>query len=229
MPAVFFCYFRKGDLMKLSPEALRLYAVTDRAWAKDADTFMRQIGAAIDGGAAVVQLREKELDDADFLAEAERFVALCREKHAISIINDNVEIALKAGADGVHVGQEDLETGHARALLGPDKIIGVSAHSLEEALRAEAAGADYLGVGAAFATGTKSGAVPIDHAVYRAVTEAVRIPVVAIGGISRENILELKCCGLAGAAVVSALFAQKDVRVAAAEMRRLAEKIAEIS
>lgn len=214
--------------MTLLPETLRLYAVTDRAWAKDTDAFMQQIGEAIDGGAAIVQLREKDLCDAEFLAEAERFVALCRKKHALSIINDNVAVACETDADGVHVGQEDLETGRARAILGPEKIIGVSAHTLEEALRAEAAGADYLGVGAAFATGTKSGAVPIDHSVYRAVTAAVHIPVVAIGGISRDNILGLCGCGLDGVAVVSALFAQADVKAAAGEMRRLAEKIAEI-
>ena len=144
--------------MKIDPKRLRLYAVTDRAWTHDAEGLLRQVAAAVDGGAGIVQLREKHMGQADFLAEAERFVALCREKGAVSIINDNVEIAAQTGADGVHVGQEDLEAGRARELLGPDKLIGVSAHSVEEALAAQAAGADYLGVGAAFVTGTKSDA-----------------------------------------------------------------------
>lgn len=205
---------------------MRLYAVTDRAWAADETDLLRQIEDAIDGGASIVQLREKCLDKNAFLKEAERFVALCRRKGAISIINDSVEIAVRAGADGVHIGQEDLEAGRARALLGPEKIIGVSAHSPEEALRAQAAGADYLGVGAAFVTGTKADARPISRETIRAVTAAVRIPAVAIGGITRENILELKGCGLSGAAVVSALFAQPDVKLAARELRQLAERIA---
>lgn len=213
--------------MNITKEQLRLYAVTDRAWAADEEALFRQIGDAIDGGASVVQLREKHLDEAAFLAEAERFTALCRRKGALSIINDRVDIALKSGADGVHIGQEDLAAGEARRILGPGKIIGVSAHSVEEALRAQAAGADYLGVGAAFATGTKADARPISRETIRAITASVDIPVVAIGGITRENILELKDCGLDGAAVVSALFAQPDVQLAAAELRRLCDKIAE--
>ena len=212
--------------MKIDPRQLRLYAVTDRAWARDTEHLMEQVAAAIDGGAGLVQLREKHLDEAAFLAEAERFVALCREKGAVSIINDDVDIALKTGADGVHVGQEDLAAGRVRELLGPDKLIGVSAHSVEEALAAQAAGADYLGVGAAFVTGTKTDATPITRETIRAITAAVDIPVVAIGGISAGNILELADCGLDGVAVVSALFAQPDVRAAAAELRALSDRIA---
>ena len=212
--------------MKIDPKRLRLYAVTDRAWTHDAEGLLRQVAAAVDGGAGIVQLREKHMGQADFLAEAERFVALCREKGAVSIINDNVEIAVKSGADGVHVGQSDLEAGRVRALLGPDKIIGVSAHNVEEALAAQAAGADYLGVGAAFVTGTKTDAKPIPREMFRKITEAVDIPVVAIGGIDRTNILELKGCGLSGVAVVSALFAQRDVKAAAMELKRLAGEIA---
>ena len=213
--------------MKITSQQMRLYAVTDRAWAADGDALMAQSEAAIDGGAAIVQLREKHLDEAEFLAEAERFVALCRRRGVISIINDNVEIAARTGADGVHVGQEDLEAGKVRALLGPDKIVGVSAHTVEEALRAKAAGADYLGTGAAFVTGTKTDAKPISRDTIRSVTAAVDIPVVAIGGITRDNILELKGCGLDGVAVVSALFAQPDVKAAAEELLRLANEMAE--
>lgn len=216
----------KGTSMKIEGVKLRLYAVTDRAWAADEDALMDQIAAAIDGGAGIVQLREKHLDHDAFLKEAERFVALCREKGVISIINDAVDIAAAVGADGVHVGQSDLAAGRAREVLGPDKLIGVSAHSVEEALAAQAAGADYLGVGAAFVTGTKADAAPISRDTIRAITAAVDIPVVAIGGISRDNITELAGCGLDGVAVVSALFAQKDVKTAAKELYALSESIA---
>lgn len=216
----------KGTSMKIEGVKLRLYAVTDRAWAADEDALMDQIAAAIDGGAGIVQLREKHLDHDAFLREAQRFVALCREKGVVSIINDAVDIAAAVGADGVHVGQSDLAAGRAREVLGPDKLIGVSAHSVEEALAAQAAGADYLGVGAAFVTGTKADAAPISRDTIRAITAAVDIPVVAIGGISRDNITELAGCRLDGVAVVSALFAQKDVKAAAKELYALSESIA---
>ena len=216
----------KGTSMKIEGVKLRLYAVTDRAWAADEGALMDQIAAAIDGGAGIVQLREKHLDHDAFLNEAQRFVALCREKGVVSIINDAVDIAAAVGADGVHVGQSDLAAGRAREVLGPDKLIGVSAHSVEEALAAQAAGADYLGVGAAFVTGTKADAAPISRDTIRAITAAVDIPVVAIGGISRDNITELAGCGLDGVAVVSALFAQKDVKAAAKELYALSESIA---
>lgn len=212
--------------MKLNGSQLRLYAVTDRAWAADEDALMDQIAAAIDGGAGIVQLREKHLDHDAFLKEAKRFVALCREKGAVSIINDDVDIALAADADGVHVGQEDLAAGRAREVLGPDKIVGVSAHNVDEALAAQAAGADYLGVGAAFSTGTKTDAKPITRETIHAVTAAVDIPAVAIGGITRENLPQLSGCGLAGVAVVSALFAQPDVKAAARELLALSEEMA---
>ena len=212
--------------MKLTPSMLRLYAVTDRSWSADEADFWRRVSEAMEGGAQVVQLREKHLSHEAMLRAAERFVALCRSHGAVSIINDDVEAAAASGADGVHVGQEDLEAGRTRELLGPDKLIGVSAHSVEEALAAQAAGADYLGVGAAFVTGTKTDAKPISRETIRAITAAVDIPVVAIGGISHDNILELKNCGLDGVAVVSALFAQADVKAAAEELLRLSEEIA---
>lgn len=211
--------------MNIQPERLRLYAVTDRAWASEEAELFRQIEAAVRGGAGTVQLREKHLDRGAFLEEARRFTALCRRLGAVSIINDSVEIALEAGADGVHVGQEDLEAGRVRALLGPDRIVGVSAHTPEEARRAQAAGADYLGCGAAFATGTKPDARPVSRETLRAVTAAVDIPVVAIGGISRENLLELRGLGLAGAAVVSGIFGQRDVEAAARELKALAGEL----
>ena len=212
--------------MKLRPEDMRLYAVTARIRARNAQELLEQVACAAEGGATIIQLREKHLEDGALIEEARAFAALCREKGVISIINDRADIAVAAGADGVHVGQDDLEAGRAREILGQDRILGVSAHNVEEALRAEAAGADYLGVGAAFQTGTKTDAKPISHALYREITRAVHIPVVAIGGITRENILELSGRGLSGAAVVSALFGVEDVRAAALEMRALAEEIA---
>lgn len=211
--------------MNIQPETLRLYAVTDRAWAADEEAFFQQIEAAVRGGATIVQLREKHLEDGPFLAEARRFAALCRRLGAVSIINDRADIALAAGADGVHVGQSDLEAGRARALLGPHKIVGVSAHSRSEARRAREAGADYLGCGAAFATGTKADAKPIPRETIRAVTEEAGIPVVAIGGVSRENILELKGLGLSGVAVVSGIFGQEDVERAARELLELSKQL----
>ena len=211
--------------MNISPEMFRLYAVTDRTWAADEEDFFRQIEAAVRGGAAIVQLREKRLGDADFLAEAKRFVSLCRRLGAVSIINDRADIALTSGADGVHVGQSDLEAERARALLGPDKIVGVSAHSPEEARQARKAGANYLGCGAAFATGTKSDAKPLSKETIRTVTAAAGVPVVAIGGVNRENILELRGLGLAGAAVVSGIFAQGDMEAAARELRELSKQL----
>lgn len=211
--------------MNIHPETLRLYAVTDRTWARDEDALFRQIEAAIRGGAAIVQLREKHLTDEALLSEARRFTALCRRLGAVSIINDRADIALAAGADGVHVGQEDLSAARARELLGPDKIVGVSAHSPEEARAAREAGADYLGCGAAFVTGTKSDARPVSRETIRAVTAAAGVPVVAIGGISRENLPELRGLGLAGAAVVSAIFAQPDPESAARELWTLAGQL----
>lgn len=211
--------------MNIQPERLRLYAVTDRTWAADEAELFRQIEAAVRGGAGIVQLREKCLDHGAFLEEAKRFTALCRRLGAVSIINDSAEIALESGADGVHVGQSDLEAGRARTLLGPGRIIGVSAHTVEEALRAQAAGADYLGTGAAFATGTKTNAKPISKETIRAVAAAVDIPVVAIGGVSRNNILELKGLGLSGAAVVSGIFGQEDAEAAARELLELAKRL----
>lgn len=211
--------------MKLNRASFRLYAVTDRAWLNGM-TLQEQVTQAIAGGAGVVQLREKDLSDREFLDEARWFVPLCRRLGAISIINDSVEIALATNADGVHVGQEDMAAARARAALGPEKIVGVSVHNVEEALAAKAAGADYLGVGAAFASSTKSEAKPISKELLRAVTSAVELPIVAIGGIKESNILELEACGLDGVAVVSAIFAQADIQAASRRMLALAEKIA---
>lgn len=172
--------------MKVLPQQLRLYAVTDRTWL-NGRRLADVVAQAIDGGATFVQLREKCLDEHDLLAEAEELSALCHFRHVPFVIDDNVEVALAAGADGVHVGQSDMAAKRARALLGPDKILGVSAHNAAEALAAQADGADYLGCGAAFVTGTKLDAHPVTAETMRAVTAAVNIPVVAIGGIDARQ------------------------------------------
>ena len=210
--------------MNFDRDSLLLYAVTDRAWLKG-QTLAQQVEQALLGGATMVQLREKQLDLPHFRREALEIQALCRRYGVPFLINDNVDLALDIGADGVHVGQEDMEAGLVRQKLGPGKILGVSAHSPEEALRAQAAGADYLGAGAVFHTGTKRNVSTLSYDTLRDICAAVKIPVVAIGGISEGNILQLKGTGIAGAAVVSALFGQPDIQAAAQHMRKLAEEV----
>lgn len=193
--------------------ALRLYAVTDRAWV-GRQTFAEQMEAALRGGATCLQLREKDLPYDAFLAEALDVRRLC-ERHGVPmIVNDNLDVALRAGADGVHVGQSDRPAAEVRRLLGPAPILGVSAQTVEQALEAERAGADYLGVGAVFPTATKRDADAVPLPTLRAICAAVRIPVVAIGGIAADNLAQLRGSGIAGVAVVSALFAQPDIETA---------------
>ena len=210
--------------MKCDKENLLLYAVTDRHWL-EGRTLHEVVKESLEGGVTFVQLREKKLDEEHFLEEAKDLKELCREYQVPFVINDNVDIAIEMDADGVHVGQSDMAAKRARALLGPDKILGVSAHSAAEALAAQADGADYLGCGAAFVTGTKLDAHPVTAETMRAVTAAVNIPVVAIGGIDAANLLQLQGRGLAGVAVVSAIFAQADPCAASRELYRLAGQL----
>lgn len=167
----------------------------------------------------MLQLREKELDYSRFLEEGLEIQKLCRSFHVPFIINDNVTLAKEIGADGVHVGQSDMAAGDVRALLGPDKILGVSAQTVEQAVLAEKSGADYLGVGAVFPTGSKADAVEVSHNTLREICSAVSIPVVAIGGITRDNISQLAGSGICGIAVISAIFAQADIRAASADLK----------
>ena len=203
---------------------LLLYAVTDRTWLGD-ETLYQQVEKTLKGGATFIQLRGKHLDDAAFLEEAVELKELCRRYHVPFVINDNVEIALKMDADGVHVGQSDMEAGNVREKLGPDKIIGVSAQTVEQAVLAEQRGADYLGVGAVFPTGSKDDADDVSHETLKAICEAVSIPVIAIGGISRNNVMELAGSGICGIAVISAIFAQPDIEAATKELRALTEEM----
>ena len=216
--------WRKEHYMNCDKNDLVLYAVTDRSWLGDSSLY-DQVESAIEGGATFIQLREKNLDEADFLSEAKEIQKLCREYKVPFVINDNVEIAAQIDADGVHVGQSDMEAGDVRKRLGPDKIIGVSAQTVEQALKAQEHGADYMGVGAVFPTGSKADATEVSHQTLKEICEAVDIPVIAIGGITKENVSELKGSGICGIAVISAIFAQKDIRKAATELKQRVREI----
>lgn len=209
--------------MNCDKKDLLLYAVTDRSWL-NGRTLYEQVEEALKGGVTFVQLREKNLDDTAFLQEAKEIKELCARYHVPFVINDNVNIAAEIDADGVHVGQSDMEAGDVRKKLGPDKIIGVSAQTVEQALRAQAHGADYLGVGAVFPTGSKADAVEVSHDTVREICRAVDIPVIAIGGITRENVIELKGTGICGIAVISAIFAQQDIEEAARTLKSRTEE-----
>ena len=198
--------------MRCDKKDLLLYGVTDRSWLGDR-TLAQQVEASLRGGATMIQLRALELRE------------LCGRYGVPLILNDDAELAQAAGADGVHVGQSDMEAGRVRALLGEDKLIGVSARTVEQALAAQAAGADYLGVGAMFPTGTKQDTRPVSYDTLKAICAAVDIPVVAIGGIGAGNVAELAGSGIAGVAVVSALYAQPDVEAATRSLRAQVERV----
>lgn len=205
-------------------EQMLLYAVTDRHWLKG-QTLYEQVEEALKGGATFIQLREKDLTEEEFLEEAKKIQQLCKKYRVPFIINDNVKLAKEIDADGVHVGQSDMEALDVRAQLGEDKIIGVSARTVEQALLAEKHGADYLGVGAVFQTGTKTDARKVEHSVLKEICTKVDIPVVAIGGITQDNVKELSGSGINGVAVISAIFAQKDIETATAKLKSCVEQI----
>ena len=213
--------------MRFDREMLRLYAVTDRAWV-GRQTLSEQIEDALRGGVTLVQLREKNLAKEEFVVEAKAVLALCRQYGVPLIINDRLDVALESGADGVHVGIEDAPVSEIRRQAGPDFIIGATAKTVEQARAAEAAGADYLGVGAVFPSPTKKNAIRITTEDLRRICDAVSIPVVAIGGIGLENIGELAGGGMDGVAVVSALFGAEDIRAAARELKRRSEAVTEM-
>ncbi len=208
--------------MKFSADMLRLYAVTDRRWL-NGQTLTQQVETAIQGGVTCIQLREKDLDPDAFLKQALEMRELCTAYHIPLIINDNAEIALKCNADGVHVGQKDMSPQKLRKLLGNDKIIGVSAATVAEAVEASQNGADYIGSGAVFHTYTKSNTRPVSHALLTQICQAASVPVVAIGGINAENADSLKNTGIAGIAVMSAIFAQSDIKAAAERLLSIAK------
>lgn len=203
--------------MRVDADAMTLYAVTDRTWADDV-TLMEQVKQALDGGITFLQLREKKLSEEEFIKEAQEMKKLAQEYKIPFVINDNIKVALEVDADGVHIGQDDMSVQEARKLLGEDKIIGVSAHNVKEAVKAQKGGADYLGVGAVCATSTKKDANVVSKEEIKKIKEAVDIPIVAIGGIKQDNIKTLQGTGVDGVAVVSAIFAAKDITKAAKEL-----------
>lgn len=208
--------FTREDLRK----SMLLYAITDRHWLKPGQSLADVAELALEGGATFLQLREKELDRESIYKEGLELKSLCSKYHVPFVLDDDVELALKLDCDGVHVGQHDMEAGKVRSLLGPDKILGVSAQTVDEAILAEKEGADYLGVGAVFATGSKDDADDVSHDTLQAIAEAVSIPVIAIGGITRDNVSELSGRGIDGISVISAIFAQDDIKEAAADLKR---------
>jgi len=210
--------------MKCTKQTMLLYAVTDRSWTGE-QTLYQQAEAALRGGITCLQLREKELDYQHFLVEAKQLQSLCRDYKVPFIINDNVEIALACGADGIHVGQHDMETAAVRTLIGSDKILGVSVQTVGQALAAEKNGADYLGVGAVFTTATKADAGAVTLETLSAICRAVSIPVVAIGGITRQNISRLTGTRADGVALVSAIFASQDIENECCELLQQAQKM----
>ena len=210
--------------MKCDKNDLLLYAVTDRSWLGNR-TLTEQVEEALKGGATIIQLREKDLDDNAFLEEAKQIQNICRQYQAKLIINDNVLVAMKMNADGIHIGQKDMSMQDAKAMIGEDKILGVSVQTVEQAMLAEQMGADYLGVGAVFPTTSKSDADAVSYEMLQSICRAVSIPVVAIGGIGVHNISKLADSGIAGVAVISAIFAATDIRQATAELKKLAEQV----
>jgi thiamine-phosphate pyrophosphorylase len=216
-------------MKKLSEQAIResmlLYAVTDRTWLKEGETLAQVTQKVLEHGATFLQIREKELSHDAFLAEAKLLKELAGRYRVPFVVNDDIDIALACDADGVHVGQSDIVGKDVRAMIGPDKILGISANTVETAKAAQAAGADYIGVGAVFTTTTKADAKNLTVEALREIVSAVEIPVVAIGGISADNLLQLKGSGVDGVAVVSALFGQKDPGAAAARLLELCREL----
>lgn len=210
--------------MKFDKGQLLLYAVTDRSHTHG-QTLYEQIEEALQGGVTIVQLREKELDEDEFISEAVKVKELCHRFGVPLIINDSVDVALKSGADGVHVGIEDMPVAQIRTRVGSDFIIGATAKSTEQAKAAENAGADYIGVGAVFASPTKKNAIRITAGRLREICSSVSIPAVAIGGIRLDNADEIKGCGMAGIAVVSAIFAADNIKEAAVKLKEKAKAV----
>ena len=210
--------------MKCDKEMMLLYAVTDRAWV-GRQSLYQQVEAALKGGVTCLQLREKELDTEAFLREALEIAALCKRYGVPLFINDNLEVAVRCGADGIHVGQDDLDAAQVRQQVGDRMMIGVSVHSVEEALEAVRKGADCLGVGAMFPTATKADASPVSLETLGAICAAVEVPVVAIGGIGPDNLHQLAGTGVDGVALVSAIFGAPDIEKRCRLLRKLAEKI----
>lgn len=210
--------------MNIDRKALLLYAVTDRAWTQKI-SLETQVELALKGGATCVQLREKNLSKKEFLEEAVRIKKICSKYNTPFFINDDVDVAVECGADGVHIGQSDMAVSKARKIIGEKMILGVSAETVEQALKAEKDGADCIGVGAVFPTDTKQDADSVSIETLKEICSAVKIPVVAIGGINKENVFLLKDSGIAGIAVVSAIFGESDIQSAAENLFKISKQL----
>ncbi|MDY3758273.1 MAG: thiamine phosphate synthase [Treponema sp.] len=208
----------------MNKDALSLYGITDRYWL-NGRPLIHDVQLALEGGVTMIQLREKNLDEESFYREAIEIKELCKKFHVPFIINDNVELAKKVDADGIHVGQNDMAAQDVRAIIGPDKILGVSTQTVEEALLAQKMGADYLGVGAVFPTGSKDDCWVLSHDLCREICSAVTIPVVAIGGINLGNISKLSGLGFSGISLISAIFGQNDIKSATMKLKEEVSKI----
>lgn len=217
--------------MKYSKEQIRkamlLYAVTDQSWLKEGERLLDVVKEVLKNGATFLQIREKDLDEADFETEAKKLQSICKEYKVPFVVNDNVEIALKIQADGVHVGQSDIKGRDIRAMIGEDRILGISAGTVEEAIAAQKAGADYIGVGAVFGTSTKKNARNMTIDGLKEIVDAVTIPVVAIGGINGKNMSDLAGSKVDGVAVVSAIFAAENPGQATKDLLSKVKKLVE--
>lgn len=213
--------------MIFNREMLLLYAVTDNSWVGE-KTLYQQIEDALKGGVTIVQLREKSLDDESFVKEAIEVKELCHHYNVPLIINDNVSVALKSGADGVHVGLEDTPVSEIRKVVPRDFIVGATCKTVEQAKIAENSGADYMGVGAVFPSSTKENALRITTEQLKEICSSVSIPAVAIGGITAENVMEIKGGGMYGIAVVSAIFSAENIEKATQELKKKAREVTEL-
>lgn len=212
--------------MKFDRNSLLLYAITDRTWL-NGKSLAGEVEKVLQAGATFLQLREKDLDKEYFLQEAREIKKLTDRYHVPFVINDDVEVAIACGADGVHVGQSDMQARDLRKLLGPDKIIGVSVRTVEQARIAKESGADYVGVGAVFGTTTKKDANQVTFEELREICAGAGIPVVAIGGINETNLMQLKGSGIDGISVISAIFAKSDAAAATKNLLALAKAMKE--
>lgn len=213
--------FTKDEIRK----SMLLYAVTDRSWLKEGQTLLSVCEEILNNGATFLQVREKDLDAASFQEEAEQLKQLCLRYKIPFVVNDSVEIAMAIDADGVHVGQSDIKGRDIRSIIGEGKILGISAGTVEEAVAAEKAGADYIGVGAVFGTSTKKDARNLTVEKLKEITSTVSIPVVAIGGINSKNLMQLSGSGVDGVAVVSAIFASEEPGQATALLLDLSKEM----
>lgn len=211
--------------MKIQKENLLLYLITDNRWATDTEPLYKQVEKSVINGVTIVQYREKNLKNQMYFEQAIKIKEICKLHNIPFIINDNPQLAKEIDADGVHVGQSDMPVIKAREILGENKIIGTSAHNVEEAKKAEQDGADYIGVGAVFGSNTKTNVAEMSPSLLKEIASSVSIPVVAIGGINENNIDLLKNTNISGVAVISAILAKKDIVTAAKVMRQKARGV----